>query len=55
MGSASMFGSLFSLLFLIVPFVLAYFVIKLAVRHGIDSSEVGRILKEKHNDRLKDE
>lgn len=46
MEAFSIFGSIFSLFFLIIPFVIGYLVIRLAVRHAIDSSETGRIIKE---------
>lgn len=46
MEAFPIFGSIFSLFFLIIPFVIGYLVIRLAVRHAIDSSETGRIIKE---------
>lgn len=49
-----MFGSIFSLFFLIIPFVVGYLIIRLAVRHAIDSSETGKIIKEMYtNDMIR--
>lgn len=50
----SSFEPIGALLFLIIPFVLGYLVIRLAVRHAIDSSETGKIIKEMYtNDMLR--
>lgn len=35
----------------IVPFLILYFVVAAGVKKGIDSSEVGRALLEKHHER----
>ena len=40
------FTPIFSLFFLIIPFMIGYLVIRLAVRHAIDSFETGKIIKE---------
>lgn len=45
MGNVPAVGSLVSLFLLIIPFVLGYFIIQLAVRHGIDSSETAQRIK----------
>jgi len=47
-----MFGSFFSLFFLIIPFVIGYLVIRLAVRHAIDSSETGKMIKEMYENNI---
>ena len=41
-------GLLINLVFLALSLYIAYLVITVAVKHGIDNSEVGKILKEKH-------
>ncbi|MGM8366782.1 hypothetical protein ACLIBG_15115 [Virgibacillus sp. W0181] len=49
-------GMITSLLFIAVIFFVAYLVIQAAVRNGIDSSELGKQLKQKIiNDRSDDE
>lgn len=54
MEALAMFGSIFSLFFLIIPFVVGYLIIRLAVRHAIDSSETGKIIKEMYtNDMIR--
>lgn len=55
MGSASPVVSLLPLFVLILFFVLAYFIIRLAVRHGIDSSETARHIKNIEQNRGKDD
>ncbi len=39
-----------SLVIYIVPFIILYFVISAAVKKGIESSEVGRIILEKYHE-----
>ncbi|TRM11686.1 hypothetical protein FH966_08315 [Lentibacillus cibarius] len=41
-------GLLINLVFLALLIYIAYLVITVAVRHGIDSSEVGKIIKQKN-------
>ncbi|HLS10517.1 hypothetical protein [Lentibacillus sp.] len=41
-------GALFMILFYALALFIAYLVITIAVRHGIDNSEVGKILKKKN-------
>lgn len=41
-------GFFINLVLMAVSLYIAYLVITVAVRHGIDSSEVGRMLKEKN-------
>jgi|GEM_PF-4059284 len=55
MGSASAVGSLFSLILLLVFVVMGYFIIRLAVRHGIDSSETARHIKNIEQKRRNDD
>lgn len=55
MGSASPVVSLLPLFVLILFFVLGYFIIRLAVRHGIDSSETARHIKNIEQNRGKDD
>lgn len=45
MGSFSMFAPIVYLFFLVIPFVIGYLVIRLAVRHAIDSSQTGKMVK----------
>jgi len=45
-ASGSFFGFIMSLLFVLIAVYIAYVVIQLAVRHGIDSSETNKLLKE---------
>ncbi|MCM3739653.1 hypothetical protein M3210_05160 [Oceanobacillus luteolus] len=47
--------TLMQLFIYIVPFIVLYFVIAAAVKKGLDSSEVGRVILEKyHAERMKD-
>lgn len=39
-----------SLVIYIVPFIILYFVISAAVKKGIESSEIGRIILEKYHE-----
>ncbi|MFB4169451.1 hypothetical protein [Virgibacillus sp. JSM 102003] len=41
-------GIIMSIILYALTLYIAYLVITVAVRHGIDSSEVGKALKEKH-------
>ncbi|WP_164669858.1 hypothetical protein [Virgibacillus doumboii] len=41
-------GFIINLVFLALSIYIAYLVITVAVRHGIDSSEVGKMLKQKN-------
>lgn len=43
MAAFSLFGSLLILIFL---FVIVYLIIRLAVRHAMDSSQTGKMIKE---------
>ena len=47
----SFIGLFMNLFVFIAPFVILYFVITLAVRKGIDTSEAGRAFIEKHYER----
>jgi len=42
-------GMIVNLFFLALLLCLAYWVITLAVRHGIDNSDVGKMLKKKYD------
>ena len=44
-------GALMNLFIFAVPFVILYFVIAAAVKKGLDSSEVGRVVLEKYHER----
>lgn len=44
-------GILMNLVIYAAPFVILYFVVTAAVRKGIDSSETGRVILEKHYER----
>jgi len=46
---AGPFSSIFSLIILILSCALLYVIIRLAVRHGIDSSDVARRLRERES------
>lgn len=46
MGSVSVFGGFASLFFFVVGLFILYFVITIAVRHGIDHSETGKKIRE---------
>jgi len=46
---AGPFSSIISLIILILSCVLLYVIIRLAVRHGIDSSDVARRLRERES------
>lgn len=48
MMNVSGIGALFMILFYALALYIAYLVITVAVRHGIDNSEVGKMLKKKH-------
>lgn len=50
LGALSFFGLI---IFSIIPLIIAYFVIRLAVRHGIESSDVGMIIKRKYEEEKK--
>lgn len=51
-GSFSFVGFL---MFVAFPIIIGYFVIRLAVRHGIESSDVGMIIKKTYEEeRIKD-
>lgn len=50
-SSFSLVGSFFSIaLFLIIPMIIIYFIIRLAVRHAIESSDVGQIIRKKYKE-----
>ncbi|MFD1361791.1 hypothetical protein [Lentibacillus salinarum] len=49
MMNVSGIGALFMILFYALALYIAYLVITVAVRHGIDNSEVGKMLKKKHD------
>lgn len=46
MASVSLFGGFAALFFWLIGLAILYFVITIAVRHGIDSSETGRKIRE---------
>ncbi|QKY68355.1 hypothetical protein [Lentibacillus sp. CBA3610] len=51
MSTISGIGILFTVLIYALALYIAYLVITVAVRHGIDNSEVGKMLKKKHREK----
>ncbi|SFE04254.1 hypothetical protein SAMN05216238_107173 [Lentibacillus persicus] len=47
MGGFGM-GLIMNLIFFAAMLYIAYLIISVAVRHGIDNSELGKLLKQKH-------
>lgn len=48
-SSFSLVGSFFSIA-LFLPMIIIYFIIRLAVRHAIESSDVGQIIRKKYKE-----
>jgi len=56
MSGVGVLGSFIAMLFyIIIPIFILYFVIQAAVRNGIDSSETGKILRERNEQNVSHE